>query len=248
MDSCPVCAGPCRPFDVVDFNKSCEEVRGVMLPPSGLRVAYERCDSCGFCFAPEIMAWPLERFEREIYNGQYPLVDPDYLDVRPRANAAGLQSLFRGSAPPITHLDFGGGSGLMSKVLREAGWQSSTYDPFADRGADVNALGRFNLVTAFEVFEHVPDVNDLMKQLKALLAPQGVVIFSTLTSDEDIVPGKPLTWWYASPRNGHISLFSKKSLATLARNHGFMFASFAPGLHLMFTQVPGWASHFIRVG
>jgi hypothetical protein len=38
------------------------------------------------------------------------------------------------------------------------------------------------------------------------------VLFSTLLSDGEIVRGRPLRWWYAAPRNGHISLFSAQSL------------------------------------
>jgi hypothetical protein len=35
-------------------------------------------------------------------------------------------------------------------------------------------------------------------------------MFSTLLSDGNIKLGQKLTWWYASPRNGHISLFSRR--------------------------------------
>jgi hypothetical protein len=33
--ACPVCRGATDLFDVVDFNKNCEEARGVYLPLSG---------------------------------------------------------------------------------------------------------------------------------------------------------------------------------------------------------------------
>jgi hypothetical protein len=85
-----------------------------------------------------------------------------------------------------------------------------------------------------------------MANLKLLLAPNGIVLFSTLISDGNLPQGQRLTWWYASPRNGHISLYSAKSLQLLATTHGFRFASFSAGLHLFFGEIPDWAQHLIE--
>jgi SAM-dependent methyltransferase len=170
-------------------------------------------------------------------------VDPDYLDARPRANATNLLSTFGSLPPSVRHLDYGGGGGLLVKLLCDSGWNSSTYDPFVDKGLDPARLGPFDLITAYEVFEHVPDVLQLMSNLRALLSPNGLVLFSTLVSDGNLHPGQRINWWYASPRNGHISLFSKKSLALLARDGGFNCASFSEGFHVFFTGIPPWASH-----
>lgn len=131
------------------------------------------------------------------------------------------------------HLDYGGGNGTLSRLLREAGWNSSTYDPFVDKGLGVDSLGKFDLITAFEVFEHVPDVPALMANF-------------TLVSDGHIEPKKRLDWWYASPRNGHIALFSKKSLGVLAQNSKWMCGSFSTGLHTVFATVPPWAAHLLQ--
>ena len=72
--------------------------------------------------------------------------------------------------------------------------------------------GSFDLVTAFEVFEHVPDIDILFTDLQSLVKAEGLILFSTLLSDGEIGRDRPLSWWYASPRNGHISLFSAQSL------------------------------------
>jgi len=130
-------------------------------------------------------------------------------------------------------------------VSRSSNWQSVSYDPFVDRDTDVGQLGRFELITAFEVFEHVPDVRELASNLPALLAPDGLVLFSTVLSDGHIRSDQKLSWWYASPRNGHISLFSRDSLAILARDSGFFLGSFSEGFHVFFTKVPPWAEHVI---
>ena len=244
---CPICGGATSPLGVVDFSKSCEEARGRILPPSGVAVSYQCCEDCGFCFAPEIARWSLEEFEQRIYNDGYAQVDPDYRDARPRANAANLAGTFGERSRSIRHLDYGGGSGLMSRLLRESGWQSRSYDPFVDRGLDPASLGGFDLVTAYEVFEHVPDVKRLAAELSALLDGDGLILFSTLVSDGHLGPGGPLDWWYAAPRNGHISLYSRQSLALLGASEGFNFMSFSDVSHAWWrAEVPLWARHVMQ--
>jgi SAM-dependent methyltransferase len=243
--ACPVCAGASEWLDALDFNKSCEEARGKFLPRTGVLVCYALCGSCSFCFAPQIYAWPAETFERWIYNDTYVEVDPDYLGIRPLNNAEALGRLFPQTSA-IRHLDYGGGNGLLANTLRARGWDSSSYDPFQERDRAHDSLGQFDLITAFEVFEHVPDVNALIRDLDRLLAPGGIILFSTMLSDGEVRPNKSISWWYASPRNGHISLFSRKSLGLLADKVSLNFVSFSEGSHAFFRTVPTWAQHLIR--
>ena len=239
---CPVCRGACALLGSVDFNKSCEEARGRHLPASGIAVEYHRCGQCDFAFAPEFAQWRPEQFRERIYNADYKLVDPDYIDERPRSNASALVKIL-GKLDAIEHLDYGGGEGLMSALLRDRGWHSRSYDPFVDRATTFQSLGRFELVTAFEVFEHVPDVQQLMSDLCALLDQPGLVLFSTLLSDGQMNAGEGITWWYASPRNGHISLFSRRSLEILGAQRGLHFGSLSENLHAYWRQAPPWAGH-----
>ncbi len=245
--TCPVCASPCSLLDVVDFNRSCEEERGKFLPLAGIPVYYAMCGTCGFCYAPEIARWSLQDFEEKIYNEGYAEVDPDYREARPRGNAATLLATFGDSGRSIRHLDYGGGNGLLARILRESGWQSVSYDPFVDRDTGIETLGKFDLITAFEVFEHVPDVSRLMENLRALLAPGGMVIFSTVLSDGNLRFNQRITWPYAAPRNGHISLYSGTSLGVLAGRYGWKVASFSMLVHIFFTEVPSWASHMLQL-
>ncbi len=244
--TCPVCQSESALHDVVDFNKSCDEGRGHFLPLKGDAVYYALCSQCGFCFAPELARWSLEQFEEHIYNEDYGLVDPEYVLVRPRNSAAVLTKMFGQRAHSLRHLDYGGGNGLLASMLNETQWQSTSFDPFVDRGLQVHELGKFDLITAFEVFEHVPDVQVLMANLMDLLAPGGLVLFSTLVSNGHIHPNQRLTWWYAAPRNGHISLFTRESLATLALQQKLIFGSFSEGFHFYCRQVPEWATHLFQ--
>jgi SAM-dependent methyltransferase len=245
--ACPVCATATSLLDVVDLNKSCEEARGSFLPIAGIPVYYTLCDQCGFCFAPELQQWSLEDFSSRIYNDDYKLVDPDSVETRPRANARWLAGIFADHVLDIRHLDYGGGNGLLSNELFAAGWNSTSYDPFFD-GPLGDDLGRFNLVTSFEVFEHVPDVNQLITSLSTLVDTEGIVLFSTVLSDGSLARNQRLRWWYASPRNGHISLFSRRSLTLLGAKQGFELVSLEPNLHAYRREsVPAWATEVLGV-
>lgn len=65
-----------------------------------------------------------------------------------------------------------------------------------------------------------------MSDLLLLLDQEGIVLLSTPLSNNHIKPGERITWWYASPRNGHTSLFSRDSFCHLAARANFNFASF----------------------
>jgi FkbM family methyltransferase len=243
---CLVCSGSCRLLDVVDFNKSCEEQRGCFLPLSGTPIYYYSCEVCEFCFAPEFGQWTLADFEAQIYNDNYISVDPDYLSIRPSNNAKALIGAFGAQKDGIRHLDYGGGNGLLTRLLKEAGWNSTSYDPFVDRTTNLDDLGTFNLITAFEVFEHVPNVKSLANNLSSLLEANGMVLFTTLLIDGNINLNKRINWWYASPRNGHISLFSSESLRWFAKQVGLNYHKFTPGLHALLNQVPHWAEQLFN--
>lgn len=246
MENCPICNGQTVILDVVDFNKSCEENRGKFLPLSGIPIYYIQCTCCLFTFAPEFKKWSENNFLEKIYNDQYIEIDPDYLDARPQTNFKVLEKLFSKSKQIIKHLDYGGGNGKLSEHLKNNDWNTKTYDPFPTNNSRLENLGKFNLITAFEVFEHVPDVNKLMKDLTEVMTDDCLILFSTLVLDDHIKSNSRITWWYASPRNGHISLFSKQSLVILSSRYKLNFGSFNNGFHCFYNQFPNWAKHIIK--
>ncbi|MDC1383488.1 class I SAM-dependent methyltransferase [Candidatus Puniceispirillum sp.] len=187
--------------------------------------------------------WTEKEFSEQVYNEEYLSVDPDYVVKRPVNSFNLLEKLFPINTHSINHLDYGGGNGYLSKLLREHGWKSKSFDPFLDNKMSIKKLGKFNLITAFEVFEHVPNTDLLLKNLSKLMHLDSVIIFSTLVSDGHIKLNGRLDWWYASPRNGHISLYSKASLTKLASKFELKFGSFNENVHCFVKQVPSWASH-----
>jgi SAM-dependent methyltransferase len=178
-----------------------------------------------------------------IYNEDYLLVDPDYPERRPRGTAGFLCRLFA-SSKPRRLLDYGGGNGLMAKVLRANGFpHADTYDPFVPQYS-ARPPHRYDCVASFEVAEHSTDPIRTFAEMSELLAEPGLILFSTLLQPADI-DRQGLSWWYAGPRNGHVSLFSRASLEAIARHHQFKFSSLNDKVHAFYRHVPDYARPFI---
>lgn len=243
---CPVCAHPADVLDVLDFNASCERARGRHFALCTIPIYYVHCRHCGFVGAPQMRRWTAAQWRERVYNADYAQVDPDFAQQRPAANARQLLNWIGPHAAGLRHLDYGGGNGVLSQQLGAAGWHSQSWDPLHNQPLP---SGPFDLITAFEVFEHASDPHGVMAALRTCLAESGVVLLSTLLSDGQLPqPGERLSWWYAAPRNGHISLHSAASLQHLARHHGLHCTHLSAHWHALHTTVPVWAQPWLRPG
>lgn len=232
---CKVC-GANDPVSVgaIDFSKTCEDHKaGPIFPACGRVVAYHRCAACGFLFTSDFDEWGIEDFRREIYNADYALADPDAEKHRPISNADGM-------APQWQHLkgarilDYGGGSGRFAARMREHGFSVETYDPIVPEHAKYPS-GSFDVVTSFETIEHVPDPRRTAGEIAGLC--NGFVLLTTLLQPE---PYGDTSWWYCAPRNGHISMHSASSLATLWGLFGFVVHSLNSGAHVLTRAAAGF--------
>jgi SAM-dependent methyltransferase len=243
--ACPICTADAPYLDTLDFNRTSGDVQGKALPPSGIPIKYHLCSQCGFCFAPEFREWKAADFEKFIYNADYDAVDPEYAVTRPKRNVEMLERTFGANKRKIRHLDFGGGAGQLTKLLKEKGWDSTTYDPLVNHDVNPDSLGQFDLVTVFQVFENVPDSVQLIQTLKKLCKTKGLILYTLVYSDGQIGAAKKLGWSRAAPRNGHISLYSHKSIVELMTRNDMDGIDFPDNLHAAFIDVPDWAGHLI---
>ncbi len=241
---CKCCGAPAMLFGAVDFNRSCEDRNARVFEPSGVDIPYHRCTGCGFAFTIAFDEFTPELFRQHIYNEAYPLVDPDFADARPTSNADVLHRTFGHAATSLRVLDYGGGNGLLAQRLRERGFTDVvTYDPFYE--GSVRPQGTFDLVTSFEVLEHTPAPQQTFAELAGFRRPDGLLFCSTLLQPADILTSK-LSWWYAAPRNGHVSLYTTQALSSLAQHHGLTIGSCDALLHVAFRgSVPAWARGLI---
>jgi len=231
---CKVCDGATALFDVVDFAKTCD----ARLYPAGLTavpVYYRRCSACGFIFTDFFDDFTPQQWSAQLYNDDYyRSVDPAYADERPAHNARGVDHLLRHLKQRTIGLDYGGGSGRTCAHLREMGYRYDTVDPFGARSLTPEFAGRYNFCTAFEVAEHTPDPRGLVQAIVELASPQRLaILIGTQLHDGIASDAARLSWWYAAPRNGHISLYSRRSMQLLAERFGLHYTPFSARTHLL---------------
>lgn len=243
--NCKCCNQMAQLYDVCDFSKSCEERSGLVLPLSGIPVYYYKCPNCSFIFTPQFDSGSHEEFKQHIYNDDYVKVDPEYVDKRPKDTARMVESAFGQYKESISILDYGGGSGKVEHLLKAAGFSNvDTYDPFSEQYSK-KPKGKYNLVFSVEVVEHVPNVKETFSEMQSFLAEDSMIVFTTLIQPDEIDKVKA-RWWYISPRNGHISIHSQKSLRIVFNELGLNYVTASQSSHFAFTKIPEFAKHIFR--
>lgn len=243
--SCQICSNNkliklgCKDFGI-SGNDYFEKKR--MFPDYGLEIPYYRCVACDFIFTNAFDLWSEQDFRNHIYNEEYILSDPIFINERPHRNANMVSALFSNEFENLSVLDFGGGNGIFTKALNNMGIKATSFDYFHDR--NFFTLTKFyDLITSFEVIEHVPHYkqHEWVKNLQSLLKPNQTakIILSTKLLGCDA----SINDWYIAPRNGHISIHSKKSLAYLTKNAGLNLFSLNSGMHFLSHLIDTFKSH-----
>jgi SAM-dependent methyltransferase len=237
---CKVCGESSSLFGVVDFNKSCEDHKGRALPLAGVPIYYHRCDCCGLIFTVALDKWSKQEYMNNIYNESYVNVDPEYISIRPEQNAEVTRRVAKENRT-LSILDYGGGNGHCSQRLVEQGFNAKSWDPM-DSDAEKPIGLRVDLVTAFEVMEHSPTPVDTLAEASSFLKDNGIMFFSTLAIDQERNASPSVQHWYIAPRNGHITIFTQKSLDILAKKCGLQIHHANLSHHIVFRSVPAWLS------
>jgi 2-polyprenyl-6-hydroxyphenyl methylase/3-demethylubiquinone-9 3-methyltransferase len=242
--ACKCCGDESLLFGVVDFNKNCEIRRQDPLPMSGVPIFYHRCPRCGFIFTIAFDEFSNERFIEIIYNEQYALVDPEYIEARPQSCAQFLCQAFA-HHKSMSILDYGCGAGRLASLLREQGFDHvENYDPFV-KEFSTRPKGRFDCVVSFEVMEHSNRPAETFNDIGTFMDEDGVLFFTTLLQPREIA-GIGVGWWYIAPRNGHVSIFSSDALAAVVKPLGWYISSMTSSMHVGYRR-PEFAAHIVNL-
>lgn len=192
-------------------------------------VQYFRCTGCGF-IQTEDPYWLPQAYARAITVQDTGLVRRNLHLAR--FTRVVIAFLLREQGP---FLDYGGGYGLLVRLLRDRGFDFYRHDPACENlfaaGFDLKDAAHhdFKLVTAYEVFEHLRQPRAEVEQM---LQYSGNLLFST----QLLPPGSPQPgeWWYFGPEHGqHISFYTLKALQELAEAFHLNLLSNGAHLHLL---------------
>lgn len=223
MMDCPICSGNLELLGEVPFDRNNSNMPII----NSTLMAYYRCVECDFVCCPEMLSWSSQELGEKVYNNEYINFDPDYVETRPKNFATFLlNSINPVFVKNIRHLDYGSGSGILSKELVIKKWKSNSYDPYSSPERPVE---KYNFITAFEVFEHSSNIDNTVKDIKEFLDRNGVVLFSTLLANKNTT----IDWWYIGARNGHIGILSQKSMKIVASRNNLFFSSLSENIHIL---------------
>ncbi len=134
-------------------------------------------------------------------------------------------------------VDFGGGYGLLTQMLRDGGVDAWTSDPYVPRPffspdrslpelADVSE-GSVDVLVALEVFEHLTDPMSVGAMLRRVLAPRGSIVIS---SERYRPESHGADWPYLALSAGqHVTFWSREARSHFAAAHGLRSIASFPG-------------------
>jgi hypothetical protein len=215
---CKICQSPTTAFD-----------RARVL--GAYEIQYYSCPACGFIQTEEPY-WLDEAYAAPIGAADVGLLSRNI--VLSRILKALIERFFERGGQ---FLDYGGGYGVLVRLMRDQGYDFYRSDPLCPnlfaQGFDAPegrpAQPPYELVTAFEVAEHLANPRGGIEQM---LEYSPNLLLSTLL----VPPSRPRpgAWWYYSLQGGqHISLYTRRSLAILAQSYGLRLYTNGTSLHLL---------------
>ncbi len=185
------------------------------------KVGYYKCVDCGF-IQTEKPHWLKESYSDAITSLDIGLVNRNisYSNIVEKI-------LYNHFDVKDKFLDFAGGYGMFTRIMRDKGFDFYHEDKYCDnlfaKYFEIDNLDKkhltFELVTAFELMEHIENP---FKELDYIFSVTDNFLFST-----ELIPEENLDdWWYLGIDHGqHISFYSKNALQKIADRYGKRYYS-----------------------
>lgn len=231
-NSCPLC-GSASQVAIEPFN------------------SYEmaRCSDCSLVYTT-LRKIPREQYE-EVYSGEADYLEMVEVAEKTARGEWGFRQLrwFKRKAlrwieterPNSRLVDVGTGPGTFLLVAKQRGFSVKGVEPTKLAAETARSLGvdmfngviedfaatqdeKFDVVTSFEVMEHVPDPISMLKSIRAILKPDGIFVFSVPNLDD------PYCLRQTLPVNIppiHINFFRRQSMRVALERAGFVTERFA---------------------
>lgn len=192
---------------------------------------YEVCNACGFLRAHE------PHWLDEAYSSAIAVADTGLVmrNISLACKLAGVLYWVAGERGEGRYLDAAGGYGMLTRLMRDLGFDFYWNDKYCDNllavGFEYNqAQGACRAVTAMEVLEHLADPAAFIEEALAHSEADTLVFTTELYEGS---PPQPDAWWYyAFPTGQHISFYQRRTLEVLGARLGLSLSS-ANGLHIL---------------
>ena len=200
-----------------------------------------RCSECGLVFVRDL---PATDALHALYDSDSYHEDSERVAKSFTERAAAQADLLQRHYPvPGRVLDVGCSHGYFLRNARDRGWSTAGVE-LSRRSAEVARTVHgldvvtgtlddapwppesFDVVTMWDVIEHLPSPGEVLAQVAKLLRPGGILLMATPAVD-GLYPRvslrlAPFTKWWGHPEPPyHLQQYSKKTIVDLCRRNGF---------------------------
>jgi 2-polyprenyl-3-methyl-5-hydroxy-6-metoxy-1,4-benzoquinol methylase len=201
----------------------------------GVHPPIVRCRECGLVYANP-------RWDSSVVRDSYTVVeDPTYVEEREgrvltfSRNLRPFQELVAASSQTRRLLDVGCHIGVMVELAQQRGWEAWGVEPstWAAEQARARGLhvvtatlaeagledGYFDVVTMWDVIEHLTDPMAELRQVRRVLKPGGIFAVHTIDIESSFarIMGKRWPWLMEM----HLYYFSPRTLGKMLKKEGF---------------------------
>lgn len=171
------------------------------------------CTTCFGIFKKRSLYPSIEK-EKE----RYELHNNDVNNLKYQKFVSPITSLvFEEYSPQNKGLDFGAGTGpVISKILKDKGYNISLYDPFFHNNPEL-LKKNYDYIICCEVIEHFHNPEKEFILLKELLNDNGTLYCMTQIYNQDISFKK----WYYKEDFTHVFFYQKETIRWIKVNFGF---------------------------
>ncbi len=213
----------------------------------GIHPPIVRCNVCGLVYANP-------RWDATVVNENYSIVeDPTYVEEREgrvltfERNLAPLEQLIEPTSTTRRLLDVGCHIGVMVELAQARGWEAWGVEPSVWASAQARARGLrvitaplgqaqlpenyFDVVTMWDVIEHLTDPASEIRHVHRVLKPGGIFAIHTIDIESAFARLLGPRWPWLMEM--HLYYFSPRTLSKMLTRNGFQVIRFgAQGRYL----------------
>lgn len=189
-----------------------------------LKANLHRCVNCGFAFYPD-QDWIRGSFSEELNSLDVGSVDRVLL-----ASDFLTEFIFSEKLASNKFLDYGGGYGLQTRILRDRGFNWENFDPYTaplfSRDFVGNLQTEYSLISLIEVSLHFENP---IEEFQKLINRCDYLVFTSVVPEKEFGPD----WWYITGESGqHVAFYSIKALRQIATHLNVEFTSDGKFFHV----------------